>query len=60
MRDATTYRRCAEECQRLANTMSKENRLRLLEISDSWLALAVEAEKLPPTPDPQRRVVIQR
>ncbi len=45
MRNADRYRHYAEECRRLAKTMSKENGRRLLEIADAWLALAKEDEK---------------
>ena len=51
MRDAATYRRFAEECQRLAMTMSEEHRAMLLEIAEAWLKLEQEAEReksLPP------------
>jgi hypothetical protein len=40
-----TYRRYAEECQRLAKTMPEEHRRALLEIADAWLVLAQEAER---------------
>jgi|HubBroStandDraft_6_1064221.scaffolds.fasta_scaffold142449_2 hypothetical protein len=53
MRDAATYRRFAEECQRLAMTMSEEHRAALLEIADAWIKLEQEAERekslLPPS-----------
>ena len=43
MRDRDTYRRFAEECRRLANTMP-EHRAQLLEIAQAWLELADEGE----------------
>jgi len=56
MRDAATYRRFAEECQRLAMTMSEEHRAVLLEIADAWIKLEQEAEreKSPPQPGERR------
>jgi hypothetical protein len=48
MDDPATYRRYAEECQRLAKTMPEENRRMLLEIADAWLLLAQEAERKKP------------
>jgi hypothetical protein len=40
MRDPTTYRRYAEECRRLAKTISAENRHVLLDIAQAWSDLA--------------------
>ncbi len=47
MRTVDRYRNYAEECRRLAKTMSKENGQRLLEIADAWLTLAKDVEKSP-------------
>jgi hypothetical protein len=46
MRDRDTYRRYAEECCRLANTMP-EHRAQLLEIAQAWLEVADEGERRP-------------
>jgi hypothetical protein len=55
MRDAATYRRFAEECQRLAMTMSEEHRAVLLEIAEAWLKLEQEAEREKSLPRPSER-----
>ena len=55
MRDAATYRRFAEECQRLAMTMSEEHRAVLLEIADAWIQLEQEAEREKSLPQPSER-----
>ena len=55
MRDAATYRRLAEECQRLAMTMSEERRAVLLEIADTWIKLEQEAEREKSLPQPSER-----
>jgi hypothetical protein len=46
MQDADRYRHYAEECRRLAKTMSKENAARLLEIAEAWMALAKAEQSL--------------
>lgn len=48
MDDPATYRRYAEECQRLAKTATEESRRKPLEIADAWLTLAQEAERQKP------------
>jgi hypothetical protein len=45
MRDSSTYRRFAQECQRLANVMPEEHRRTLLEIADAWANLAEDPEQ---------------
>jgi hypothetical protein len=47
MHDLDTYRRYAEECRRLANTMP-EHRANLLELAQAWLEQADRAESPPP------------
>ena len=54
MRDAATYRRFAEECQRLAMTMP-ERRAVLLEIAEAWIQLEQEAEREKSLPPPSER-----
>ena len=54
MRDAATYRRFAEECQRLAMTMP-ERRAVLLEIAEAWIQLEQEAEGEESLPQPSER-----
>jgi len=51
MNDPATYRRYAEECQRLARTMPQEHRRTLLEIAEAWLTLARESERQKPGQD---------
>ena len=43
--DPETYRRYAEECQQLAQTMPDEHRLILLAMAKSWIELAQMAER---------------
>jgi hypothetical protein len=45
MRDAETYERYATECERIARTMSGEQRKSLLAIATAWRELAREAER---------------
>jgi hypothetical protein len=45
MTDSATYRKFAEECQRLATTAPQNDRNILLEHAAAWLKLAEEAEK---------------
>jgi hypothetical protein len=45
MRDAETYERYAIECERIAGTMSGEQRKSLLGIAEAWRELAREAER---------------
>jgi hypothetical protein len=49
MRDATTYRRYAQECRRLANMMPAEHRHVLLEIAETWSDLAQGQDDPRPT-----------
>ena len=42
--DPETYRRYAEECRQLANTMSQEHRFTLLAMANTWSELAQSAE----------------
>jgi hypothetical protein len=51
MDDATTYRRYAEDCQRLAATMPRENQRLLLEMAHAWLSFAQEVEGQKPAED---------
>ena len=44
MDDPTTYREYAEECKRLAESMSLADRKVMLEIADAWLACAKQTE----------------
>jgi hypothetical protein len=55
MRDAATYRRFAEECQRLAMTMPEEHRAVLLEIAEAWIKLEQEAERQKSLRQPSER-----
>jgi phytoene/squalene synthetase len=45
IRDAETYERYAIECERIARTMSGEQRKSLLGIAEAWRELAREAER---------------
>ena len=45
MKDAETYQLYAAECQRIARTMSEEQRSSLLAIAAAWLELARDAER---------------
>jgi hypothetical protein len=47
MQDRDTYRRYAEECRRLANTVP-EHRANLLELAEAWLEQADWGESPPP------------
>ncbi len=44
MDDPTTYRKYAEECKRLAKSMSPADRKTILEIAEAWLECAKKAE----------------
>jgi len=44
MRDALTFRRYAQECRRLAESMP-EHKAALLRIADVWVGCAQEAER---------------
>ena len=44
MDDPTTYRKYAEECKRLAKSMSPADRKTILEIAEAWLKCAEKAE----------------
>jgi hypothetical protein len=50
---AEEYRMNAAACQRLAKTMDKDNKLRLQEIAQQWLDLALEEEREFVLLDPQ-------
>jgi hypothetical protein len=52
MRDPAKFRKYAEECRRLANTMPKEHRGTLLKIADAWIECAQDAERDPSKKDP--------
>jgi hypothetical protein len=43
MKDVMKFKRYAEDCRRLANTMKPEHKATLLEISDAWDQCANEA-----------------
>ena len=45
MDDPDRYKKYAEECKRLAKTMSLADRKAMLEIAEAWLICAKEAEK---------------
>jgi hypothetical protein len=45
MDDPALYKKYADECKRLAKTMSPADRKVMLEIADAWLACAKEAER---------------
>jgi hypothetical protein len=47
MRDAETYEQYANECERIARTMSGEQRKSLLAIAQAWRELARDAERRP-------------
>jgi hypothetical protein len=45
MRDAEEYKQFAVECERIARTMSGEQRNSLLSIAEAWGELARDAER---------------
>jgi hypothetical protein len=45
MRETETYKRYATECERIARTMSGEQRSSLLAIAEAWRELAQDAER---------------
>jgi hypothetical protein len=47
MRGADTYEQYATECERIARTMSGEQRKSLMAIAEAWRELAREAERRP-------------
>jgi hypothetical protein len=45
MSDGDKYRRCAEECMRLADkTKNLQEQARLLEMAQEWFKLAIETD----------------
>ena len=48
MDDPAIYRKYAEECERLAKSMSPADRRIMLEIAQAWLVRAQEAERKTP------------
>jgi hypothetical protein len=46
MQDASTYRQYAEDCRRLANTMSEKDRKIMLTMAAAWDSRAGEAERI--------------
>jgi hypothetical protein len=50
MRGAETYEQYATECERIARTMSGEQRKSLVAIAEAWRELAREAERRPSRP----------
>jgi hypothetical protein len=44
MKDVTRFRRYAEDCRRLSNSMNPEYKTTLLEIAEAWDRAAEEAE----------------
>jgi hypothetical protein len=50
MRGAETYEKYATECERIARTMSGEQRKSLMTIAEAWRELAREAERRPSRP----------
>jgi hypothetical protein len=49
MSDPATYRRYAEECRRIAQTLPEEHRRVLHEIARAWMELADELLPDPPS-----------
>jgi hypothetical protein len=45
MRDTETYKEFANECERIARTMTGEHRKSLLTIAEAWREFAREAER---------------
>jgi histone H3/H4 len=45
MDDPRIYRKYADDCKRLAKTMSPADRKIMLEIAEAWLVCAKEAER---------------
>lgn len=45
MKDVIKFRRYAEDCRRLANSMKPEHKATLLEIAVAWDKCAEEAER---------------
>jgi hypothetical protein len=45
MKDVMKFRRYAEDCRRLSNSMNPEHKTTLLEIADGWDRAAKEAER---------------
>ena len=45
MQDPVKFRKYAEECSRLAQTATGDNRATLLKISDAWISCAEDAER---------------
>lgn len=45
MDDPAIYRKYADECKRLAKTMSPADRKVMFEIAEAWLLCAKEAER---------------
>jgi hypothetical protein len=45
MRDPATFRKYAQECQRLARLMPAEHQAALLQIAEAWNQCAEEAER---------------
>jgi hypothetical protein len=45
MQDAARFRKYADECRRLAQTLPAAHKQTLLEIADAWTACAEEAER---------------
>jgi hypothetical protein len=45
MDDPAIYRKYADECKRLAKTMSPADRKVMLDIAEAWLLCAKEAER---------------
>lgn len=45
MQDPIKFRKYAEQCRRLAQTATGENRATLLRIADAWISCAEDAER---------------
>jgi hypothetical protein len=45
MRDTETYKEFANECERIARTMTEEHRKSLLTVAEAWREFAREAER---------------
>jgi hypothetical protein len=45
MKDNVKFRRYAEDCRRLSNSMKSEHKATLLEIADAWERVAEEVQR---------------
>lgn len=56
MKDPMKFRRYAEDCRRLSNTMNPEHKTSLLEMADAWDRAAEEAEREVETKEREKRI----